>query len=910
MRIQNPSICAIRISVLLLTVAILAGCLEQPDTSASNFPEPGVSAAAKVYQTQYDTLVSDDGRQIVFPEIHHKLLLEGAHRLFAVVRFQDGSKFGKEKIKLALNGIRDRHSLTFDLASDAEWELEGREWKLFVDLTGLRFRGGQSVLARIAAVQSKGGQVRLWVSAPRKVSHLELRFSDETRQRGSAALPRVIFDRIQYGSSAFFHRLGSLYFHADQAVRGFECSLNHARFRSCQSPATYWLRPGYHVFRARAISLSGRRGPTMVHHFKKHWHSEDVRITSTLPEESPTASTSMEIHFQTRNNPPWFMWEWILRLAYNARCRGHHGKLKACVWLKDQIYGGHWGTHAECQLDGAGFYPCRSPVRYQNLNDGAHTVAVRSLRDESAADEYSWIVDSLKPEISWTQTPPPQTSEKAAMFGFTSNEEVEFYCSIDGSDFNHCTSPVQLNELEEGSHRFAVYGVDLSANRSTTLEYLWQVDNGAPILALTQVSPSEPLTSSAQMRFDFEANEPAGFRCVVDTEFPPPDLDAFQCSSPLLLQGLSEGTHRAYFVAVDLQGNQSEAVRYDWTVDLTAPAISLTLLFPAFVPTSANGAQFQFSSDEPLGFTCSLDGVSLGSCSAPFSVSNLSQGSHTFVVRGVDAAGNEGANSFGWEVDSTAPVITLDAIIPPEEVTESRTLEVRFSVSENAEVLCEVDGGGQVECASPFIVNELADGEHELVISATDGAGNYDEGAHYWTVTSPVVVTLDSVTPSESPTVSSDAVFEFSSNNAESYECKLDDGEFEPCTSPMAYFGLVDGDHSFQVRGVAELGDAGDPVGYTWNIDSTPLEATQVSVSQITQTTALITWTTNVPADSRVQFGIGNLNGEQYDAEMTTSHVVLLQNLQPNSLYGFQVSSEDFWSRFVQSELQTFRTLR
>ncbi|MEZ4751451.1 MAG: hypothetical protein R3B54_12780 [Bdellovibrionota bacterium] len=687
MRIQSPSIYAIRISTLLLTVAILAGCLEQPDTSASDMPEPGVSAAAKVYRTEYDTLVMDDGRQVVFPEIHKSLLRDGDHRVFAVVRFKDGSKFDKEKIKLGLNGIRGRHSLTFDLASDAEWELDGSDWKLFVDLTGLKFRGGQSVLARIAKVQAKGGRVQLWVSSPKKVTHLELRFSKETRERASQVLPRVIFDRIQYGSSAFFHRLGSLYFHADRPVRGFECSLNHSRFRSCQSPATYWLRPGYHVFRARAISPSGRRGPIMVHHFKKHWHSDDVRITSTNPEESPTASTRMEIHFQTRNDPPWFLWEWILRLAYDARCRGHHSQLKACVWLKEQIYGGQWGTHAECQLDEGSFYPCKSPIRYENLNEGAHTVVVRSLRDESAADEYSWIVDAQKPEVSWTDTPPAQTNDTTASFGFTSNEDVDFFCSLDGSAFGKCSSPVTLRNLSEGEHRFAVYGVDLAGNRSETEEYLWSIDNGAPILTLTQVSPSEAITSSRQIRFDFEANEPASFRCILDSNFPVADLGAFACTSPFLLSELSEGPHTARFMAIDMQGNESEVVSYSWTVDATAPTIQLSLLFPSFVPTSSSQAQFQFGSNEPLSFTCALDGVSLGSCSSPFSLTGLSDGSHTFVVSGVDGANNEGRNSFSWEVDSVVPVISLDSVVPADEVTESRTLEVRFTVSEVAEVL-------------------------------------------------------------------------------------------------------------------------------------------------------------------------------------------------------------------------------
>lgn len=81
------------------------------------------------------------------------------------------------------------------------------------------------------------------------------------------------------------------------------------------------------------------------------------------------------------------------------------------------------------------------------------------------------------------------------------------------------------------------------------------------------------------------------------------------------------------------------------------------------------------------------------------------------------------------------------------------------------------------------------------------------------------VVTSSPSDPSNSAT----AAFEFSSpgDQSASFECKLDDGEWEPCSSPNEYTGLPDGEHVFRVRAVDAAGNANpSPAERRFTIDA------------------------------------------------------------------------------------------
>jgi HYR domain-containing protein len=218
--------------------------------------------------------------------------------------------------------------------------------------------------------------------------------------------------------------------------------------------------------------------------------------------------------------------------------------------------------------------------------------------------------------------------------------------------------------------------------------------------------------------FRFESDAGATFQCKLDAA---PEFTG--CSSPQTYTGLGDGSH-TFEVKATLGTDEGPPASYQWTInttpaDTTPPETTLT-------PTiSGTSASFAFSSSEPGTFACSLDGAAFSSCSSPVS-HTVSEGSHTFSVKAVDAAGNEDPTpaSTAWTVDTTAPDTSISD--GPPAVTRSRSATFTFSSEAGATFECQLDGGAFAACTSPMTYNNLGDGNHTFSVQARDVAGNTD----------------------------------------------------------------------------------------------------------------------------------------------------------------------------------------
>ena len=93
--------------------------------------------------------------------------------------------------------------------------------------------------------------------------------------------------------------------------------------------------------------------------------------------------------------------------------------------------------------------------------------------------------------------------------------------------------------------------------------------------------------------------------------------------------------------------------------------------------------------------------------------------------------------------------------------------------------------------------------------------------------------------------------------------------------------------------------------------DSEPPIITNVVVSSITETSAVITWATDEPGTSQVEYGTTTGYGSTtaLDEDLVTSHGVSLAGLEVNTSYHFRVKSQDESGNEAECEDKTFTTL-
>jgi parallel beta-helix repeat protein len=95
-------------------------------------------------------------------------------------------------------------------------------------------------------------------------------------------------------------------------------------------------------------------------------------------------------------------------------------------------------------------------------------------------------------------------------------------------------------------------------------------------------------------------------------------------------------------------------------------------------------------------------------------------------------------------------------------------------------------------------------------------------------------------------------------------------------------------------------GPADDEPPYFWN----------AQVSNLTLTTATVTWVTDEPADTQIEFGTTDAYGSSVplDPTLTNDHTVSLQGLAPATLYHYRLRSRDESGNLALSDDFTFST--
>jgi hypothetical protein len=397
----------------------------------------------------------------------------------------------------------------------------------------------------------------------------------------------------------------------------FQCQLDAGGFTACSSPQSYSnLDAGPHTFSVKAVDAAGNESSLTSFSWTIDTTPPPAPVITAGP-PNPSGSTSAAFEFSDSEG----------------------------------------GVSFQCQLDGTGFGTCSSPQPYSDLTPNAsHTFEVKAVDpagNDSTVAPYTWTIDTAPPDAPViTSAPPNPSGSTGASFEFSDSEGgVSFQCQLDGAGFSACSSPQSYLSLADGSHTFSVKAIDLLGHESAETSYVWTIDTIHPLVTLTDKPPL--LTNQTTASFSFSANKPSSvFECKLDT-------GGFgNCTSPRLYSGLDDGAHMFSVRATSL-GNTGLTTEYAWTVDTVAPDTAITSTPPPL--SSSASANFSFSSSEAGStFACGLDAGGTTSCESPKTFAGLGDGTHTFRVEAVDAAGNVDTTpaAYSWQIAGVGPAIT------------------------------------------------------------------------------------------------------------------------------------------------------------------------------------------------------------------------------------------------------------
>jgi len=422
---------------------------------------------------------------------------------------------------------------------------------------------------------------------------------------------------------------GTFSFISSKPGATFECMIDSIAYVPCQSPyTTALLADGRHILTVRSQDASGAYDPSPAIYTWSVRSSDRIAVLAGVP-ASPSAISNAVIDVAG----------------------------PGIVSYQFQLDSGAWSTEV----------PIATPISFTGLADGLHTLRVKgrdALLDtlQTVPTTVIWTVETTLPATTIVRAPASLSPSASGLFIFRSSKPgTAFECQLDGGDFAPCASPYLYSALSDGSHSFAVRGVDLAGTGEPAMaSYAWVIDTVSTIARLADTPPG--LTNSTSATIQVYGTGISAYRYSLDNGAYSAD---FSTSVALSLKALSNGAHSLSVQGKDAAGNyQLSPTSIVWTVDTVAPVTTIISQPPA---VSAIGTgNISFSSSKPGStFTCQLDKGAAVPCSSPYGFLALGGGAHKVSIIATDSAGNvqPTATVASWTIDVTslAPTIAISA---------------------------------------------------------------------------------------------------------------------------------------------------------------------------------------------------------------------------------------------------------
>lgn len=396
-------------------------------------------------------------------------------------------------------------------------------------------------------------------------------------------------------------------------------------------------------------------------------------------------------------------------------------------------------------------------------------------------------------------------------------------CQLGANPTQDCSlKNITFTNLVDGDYSLKV---SVTTNSDVKIEAVkvFRKDATAPVVSVS--SAPSVVTNQVTANFIFAAVDVLSgidkIECALDA------ATFAVCSSPQNFTGLKVGAHNLKIRASDKSGNISSVFVYNWSVDLSAPTVLISLTPTAL--TKSVKATFGFSGMGLVSYECQLDMAAYSTCVSPSYFADVGQGDHVFRVRGKNAAGTvSSAAIYSWKVDSmgpTTPVLTADVLA----LTNKKAAKISFIATDAGGIAsyeCSLNSEAFAICVSPASLSTLTEGKNSFQVRAKDTSGNLSlVGVFNWTIDA----TAPKVGFTEIPE-------DFNTNGVSSFKFVVTDTYSKilavtcswktaitasmsiDCKSGAVSYQLPPGRYTLMVQTTDELGNSGTAI-FKWEVD-------------------------------------------------------------------------------------------
>ncbi len=363
------------------------------------------------------------------------------------------------------------------------------------------------------------------------------------------------------------------------------------------------------------------------------------------------------------------------------------------------------------------------------------------------------------PVVNLTAPPSGALSNASSMrFSFNATDAVNgtMNCSIfidsvqnqtNASVQNATNTVFSVSGIPDGTHTWYVACRDRSNNMGSSATRSFTVDTTAPAVALNS-PPSGALLNYSTIAFSFTATDALSSTtsCALfrDGSQIGSNASVQRNTTTVISASTADGAHTWYVSCNDSAGNTGKSATSNFTVDTTAPAVTLNSP-PSGALLNYSTIAFSFTATDALSSTtsCALfrDGSQIGSNASvqrnttTIISASTPDGAHTWYVSCNDSAGNTGTSATrNLTVDTTAPIVSLNSPANASAFNTS-TVAFNFTAIDNLAPLmsCSIflDGVSSQTNASTanntatiLTLSNMANGNHAWYVQCKDNANN------------------------------------------------------------------------------------------------------------------------------------------------------------------------------------------